>query len=202
MTEPDGDRGRGMLTPSDRAYLRASEEERQDNYSRQARHERRRAIQERVENGLLDFQVLLEHLDAEERAKIFSVNECMTEERPLPVDVVDNALAFLFLGLTDGRSESGPEKENNGHHFPAFETPLRMGMGRGYRERGLLLEDITFEISSREVPDLKAVQTIVDENGYLPPGMAATIVASGVIDEDDLREFLREQLEELGTGDK
>jgi hypothetical protein len=50
---PDKDRGRGVLSQADRQYLRNP-----DGYSRQAAHERKQAIAERVENSVLDFRLL------------------------------------------------------------------------------------------------------------------------------------------------
>lgn len=64
----DDERERGMLTEADRKYLRAAEDE----YSRQASHERERAIEARVVDSLLDFAELVDHTTPAEREKILS----------------------------------------------------------------------------------------------------------------------------------
>lgn len=60
--DDETDRPRGILAPIDREYLLGEKE-----YdSRQAKYERKRTIQERVENGLKDFTILFDHLEYEE----------------------------------------------------------------------------------------------------------------------------------------
>jgi len=53
-----GDRGRGILTSADRAYIRASDPQRQAEYSRVARNQRWRYIRNRVENAVYDMGLL------------------------------------------------------------------------------------------------------------------------------------------------
>jgi hypothetical protein len=59
------------LTQNQREYLEASEEERKENLSRQKRYQRRKAIRQRVKNGLLDLPLVQEHLVDDEREQVF-----------------------------------------------------------------------------------------------------------------------------------
>lgn len=61
------ERGRGILTPADREFLRNPED-----YSRQAAYNRNEAIKERVENSTLDFMLLARELDAGVYEDLFS----------------------------------------------------------------------------------------------------------------------------------
>ena len=63
----DDERGRGILSAADREFLRSDPEE----YSRQARHGREDAIADRVRNAILDFSLLFEHTDREDRERIY-----------------------------------------------------------------------------------------------------------------------------------
>lgn len=59
-------RDRGVLSPADRAFIEATEEERQENYSRLARSARRTEITKRTRNAILDFQQVHEAADIDE----------------------------------------------------------------------------------------------------------------------------------------
>lgn len=64
-TEPEpiekGDRARGILTPTDRAYVRATNSQREAEYSRPAREQRWRYIRDRAENAVYDIGILSKH---------------------------------------------------------------------------------------------------------------------------------------------
>jgi hypothetical protein len=63
--DEDQRRKRGILSQSDRRYLRLSEDEREDEYSRPLRYERRQRIKERTGNAALDIPVLVQYADDE-----------------------------------------------------------------------------------------------------------------------------------------
>jgi len=86
------DRDRGILSEADRSYLRADEEEREENYTRQARSKREDEIFNRTHHALRDFQLLLEHLPADQREQLFSLGPKRNR------DVID-ALTFLYAGV-------------------------------------------------------------------------------------------------------
>jgi hypothetical protein len=59
------DRKRGILTNADRLFLRRSEDEREDEYTRPLRYERRQKIKERTANAVLDISLLAKFGDDE-----------------------------------------------------------------------------------------------------------------------------------------
>jgi|APHM01.1.fsa_nt_gi hypothetical protein len=61
----DQGRKRGFLSQSDRRYLRLTEDEREDEYSRPLRYERRQRIKERTGNAALDIPLLVQYADDE-----------------------------------------------------------------------------------------------------------------------------------------
>ncbi len=69
-TQSETDRPRGILSPADRAFLVKSEEERAQEYSRQARSKRKRAIRERVKQSVYDVTLLLDFWPSQERADL------------------------------------------------------------------------------------------------------------------------------------
>lgn len=64
------ERDNSLLTDSQRKYLRTRNTEDGD-YSRQMDHYLRNGIQDRVQSGILDFALLFEHLNDQERREIF-----------------------------------------------------------------------------------------------------------------------------------
>lgn len=116
--------GRGGLTPADREFLLKSEHERHENYSRQARSDARNRIRTRVKTSILDFALLFEHLDEEERGRIFEdvssgtppLSATERESRRALRNGIADTLGFLYLGTLT--SEYG------------FEYYLNLGVGR------------------------------------------------------------------------
>lgn len=75
----DGPRPRGVLSESDRRYLRDPEAY-ADEHSRQSLQDRRKAIRKRTRNAVLDFYVLQEYLDEDLRDLIFG-GEAQKQQR-------------------------------------------------------------------------------------------------------------------------
>lgn len=131
----DQDRERGVLSPADRRYLQDSEA-----YSDQAAYERREAIKTRVREGLLDFSMLLSHLDADSRKEIFAAVD--------DFNVYPAVFAYLYLGITDTTEPADFGKEH-------FEEMVRQGVrdactARGVSVRGI---DVNIEVDMGEPID-------------------------------------------------
>lgn len=159
------DRARGVLSTADRQYLKATAEERQSDYTRQAQDQREEAIRVRTLNGLLDFSILLEH-GGGEREDIFArteraefLDQLPDEGRrmrraekmpdPEPADQLLEALrdmfAYVYLGLHD-----------RGEDIEAFTELVRQGVLKGERERTDKLSNVTVSIDVEEpVGDLE-----------------------------------------------
>jgi hypothetical protein len=104
------DRGRGVLTLSDREFLLKTEDEREEDYSRQSRSGARTRIRARAKNSILDFALLFEHLDEDERKQIFKeatsdtnqLSRAEYESRRDFRNAIANTLGFLYLGTLTG----------------------------------------------------------------------------------------------------
>lgn len=88
----ESDRPRGILSPADRKFLLGEA----DLESEQSRYDARYRIRRRVRNALLDFTLLLEHLEARDRDQVF---DPPADRREAVTDGVVDALAFLYLGM-------------------------------------------------------------------------------------------------------
>lgn len=111
----DVDRPRGVLSTADRKYLQATEAEREENYSRQARAKREEAIRERTQNAIRDFQVLSNTLSPEECAEM-SVGEPGTIERRVFEGDMAAVIQFLYVALGGATG---------------FRRPLKIGVANG-----------------------------------------------------------------------
>lgn len=72
VDNPMSDRERGILSPADREFLIATEEELEEKYTRQARAKRQQAIRDRVYEAVLDFMYLYEFWPADPRKEVFT----------------------------------------------------------------------------------------------------------------------------------
>lgn len=154
----DHDRPRGILSPADRQYLTSDK----SGYTYQAQHKRENVIRERVVNGLLDFALLEQHLDDDQRDDIFGafdLHQPPDEDEtggPFTDSVVyatciSDLIAFLYRGL---RMETS--------HHPPFESALETGVVQGEFEPGTTYYgrysiDITFEQHSTEHVNIPSV---------------------------------------------
>lgn len=91
----DGERDRGILSPADRAYLRGEA----DLASVQSERNARARIRDRVRDGLLDFELLVEHLSERDRGLVFE--ERLDAEGTAAFDALVSAVAFLYAGVGD-----------------------------------------------------------------------------------------------------
>lgn len=85
------DRGRGILTPSDREFLLGGKTD----YQQQSVEQKRRRIRGRIENALLDFSLLFEDIETRDREQLFDPDDDL---RAAYTEGITNALAFLYLG--------------------------------------------------------------------------------------------------------
>lgn len=74
------DRPRGILSEADRKYLLASDDEREANYSRQARSLREREIRKRLRHGVLDLDLILRGLDVRVLKQVFEPEQITSEQ--------------------------------------------------------------------------------------------------------------------------
>ncbi|WP_224270973.1 hypothetical protein [Haloprofundus salinisoli] len=85
------DRGRGILTPSDREYLLG----RKTDYTEHSKKQKRNRIRRRLRNAILDFTILFEHLEDRDRETVFNPDD---DARDAYTQGITDMLAFLHLG--------------------------------------------------------------------------------------------------------
>lgn len=140
-----------LLTAAHRQFLPNQEDYFTGENAAQMRSEKRREIVERVRHGLLDFQILFQHLRPAELEEIFSDSD----ENSLSIEpAVRYNIAFLLVGLTDEMTlrtdASGPAlNDDAGHISLEFEDALEDGLRIAYRRLGFLLESALLEVDSQ-----------------------------------------------------
>ncbi|WP_435365685.1 hypothetical protein [Haloarchaeobius sp. DYHT-AS-18] len=85
------DRGRGILTPSDREFLLG----RKTDYTDHSKKQKRNRIRRRLRNAILDFTILFECLEERDRETVFNPD---AEDREAYTRGITDMLAFLHLG--------------------------------------------------------------------------------------------------------
>ncbi|WP_416841364.1 hypothetical protein [Haloferax sp. DFSO52] len=85
------DRGRGILTPSDREFLLG----RKTDYTEHSKKQKRNRIRRRLRNAILDFSILFESLEDRDRETVFNPD---AEDREAYTNGITDMLAFLHLG--------------------------------------------------------------------------------------------------------
>ncbi|WP_267643403.1 hypothetical protein [Haloarchaeobius amylolyticus] len=107
------DRGRGILTPSDREFLLG----RKTDYTEHSKKQKRNRIRRRLRNAILDFTILFECLEERDRETVFNPD---AEDREAYTQGITDMLAFLHLGTM-------------GYYTP-FKDMLAEGVNRAEQE--------------------------------------------------------------------
>jgi len=142
--EGDGNgRKRGILSPSDREYLRNP-----DDFSRQASHEREARIRERIENAILDFSLLYDNVGFIEKEVLeHSMSRRRVPKEPPIQNGVRDALA-LFLDWSAGdRVLSGIRPMNS-----LFDRVFEGAWERLAWRHRFMLHDVTIAVEAEEIP--------------------------------------------------
>ncbi|WP_262178409.1 hypothetical protein [Haloarcula laminariae] len=120
------DRGRGILTSSDRDYL-SGRTNLQDDSERNARNR----IRNRTRNGLYDFVYLNEDLENRDVSQIITNSDGINEEI---FEAAENVVAFLFRMCAHTPETPGESTDNR------FQKLLRNGIKKGLDDRYELLD--------------------------------------------------------------
>lgn len=115
MVEMTDSRDRGILSPTDRKFVKGEKE-----YNhRQTASDRRKEIRERLYNSLLDLSLIFNHMDEDEVARVFSPDD--TEQQAF-VEALTDGLGMIYR-------ETFPATT-----IPAFKTLLSAGVSRAERQ--------------------------------------------------------------------
>ncbi len=188
-------RKNAMLTSEDRRWL-TGEKAYEGEHAKQQRYQRRRDIRERVYNSLLDFPILFEHLEADERRKLFGARDDgwqpIDEDRAL-ADGVRDALAFLLYStgvtaLMDESTDCAP--------VPA-EWLLTEALYRAGRTDGILVDTVDLEIDAVNLPRSSLLADL-EAGNELSPREIRLLLESDEVDTRAIQEQLRAMLLEDG----
>lgn len=188
MTEEE-ERERGVLSSADRRYLRKGG----DDLSEGSEYNTKRRIRRRVENSLLDFTILFEELEEEEREKIFHTDDGAYKvfEDDDFGDGVRDALAFILHnhGIVEFMRVG-----DTGYHIPA-EQLLESAYERVGRKEEYLVEDVARpEI---EAVHLRNVLRDLERGEDIPPLALGKVIETGKLDDqtvDEIQEMVRSEL--------
>jgi hypothetical protein len=129
---------RGILTPSDRAYLTGESEMN----SKQSERNTRFRIRNRIQTSIQDFDIILANLDKKDRHKVFK--KILTRDGE-PIELTTShelvqTLTFLYEGIEEQEYE--------------FEEVLDLAIAHSETRRGNVVQDINVKISiESEQPD-------------------------------------------------
>lgn len=184
----DEERDRGILSPADRKYLQGGRE-----YdSEGTEYNTKRRIRKRVREGILDFTLLFNELEHEEREKIFGSN--LTPLIELDDDLAQgmrDALAFILEGaggaaLLDEHRPKGLTSEQ------LLERAIgRLARQYGYFPRRIDMSGI--EIDAERLP--WNLEEGLEQGEELPPEALAFLMEEyDEIDTIEVQELLRSMI--------
>jgi len=184
-------RKNAMLTTEDRRWL-TGEKQYDGEHAKQQRYQRRRDIRDRVYNSLLDFSILFEHLEADEREKLFGTpgtkQKPLTDDREL-TDGIRDALAFILYntGITSMMDTDGGSSE------PVAEWLLTEALHRAGGRDGILVERVELDIDAVALPQASLLEDLEAGNELSPRELRA-LLESEHVDTQDVQEHIRRQV--------
>lgn len=175
----DGERDRGVLSPADRAYLRGE----QSYGSVQAERNARARIRDRIYDALLDFELLVEHLEDTDRELVFE-KRAAEGDGAAAFDAFVSTLAFLYQGLE--------------HTDLDFETVLREGvnLAEASADRGATVE---FDVTYHALDADHLTEKLADGES-LSLTEIAYLYESADVSRDELAEYFEDSPAELDDG--
>ncbi|OIB58041.1 hypothetical protein [Natrialba sp. SSL1] len=181
---PDDERDRGVLTPDDRKFLKGEKEYQSEQSERDARYR----IRSRIKDAILDFSILLHHLDRNDREQVFSTYEGISGlsnnsdelsgeafrefvESTMFQNGISDAISFFILGIEDTNEP--------------VDSMLETGIEGAEEEKGYLVDEVTVEISvKRKKPELEVLLEKFESGEPLTEDELEAVIRSGEIELD------------------
>jgi len=181
---PDDDRDRGILTPDDRKFLKGEKEYQSEQSERDARYR----IRSRIKDAILDFSILLHHLDRHDREQVFSTYDGVSGlsdnsdelsgeafrdfvESTMFQNGISDALSFFILGIEDTNEP--------------VDSVLETGIAGAEEEKGYLVDEVTVEISvKRKKPEIEDLLEKFEAGEPLTEDELEAVIRSGEIELD------------------
>jgi len=183
-------RKNAMLTTEDRRWL-TSEKIYEGEHAKQQRYQRRRDIRERVYNSLLDFSILFDHLEADEREKLFGTpgtdQKELTDDREL-TDGIRDALAFLLYNTGITALMKGDGSPN-----AVGEWLLTEAIDQAGKKDGTLVEAVDLDIDAVALPQASLLEDL-EAGQELSPRELRVLLESDHVDSRDVQNHIRRQV--------
>lgn len=190
MSQDSDNRSRGVLTPTDRKFLRGKKE--YDNPETTAH--RKRDIRDRVRNSILDFKILLNHLDKEERDKIFS--DVWGSDVEL-LEGLEAMIGFVCQGV------EGSDLEDISDYLTAIRLNklgdiIRGGVRAGFEETDFSVTGVDSKTNARGYSQRK-IDVLKNKfaAGHADPPTSEEVellMRAGELDRESIQEFLETEL--------
>lgn len=184
-------RKNAMLTTEDRRWL-TGEKIYEGEHAKQQRYQRRRDIRERIYNSLLDFSILFEHLEEDERQKLFGTpgtnQSQLTDDRELITGIRD-ALGFLLynMGITEVMDAS------DAHRSVIAERVLIEALHQVGEKDGIFIEDVDLTIEAIDLPRSSLLDDL-EAGTELSPSELRVLLESETVDTRKVQECIRGML--------
>lgn len=186
-------RKNAMLTTEDRRWL-TGEKTYEGEHAKQQRYQRRRDIRERVYNSILDFTILFDHLEDEERERLFGEAAGRTdrgfEDRAFENGVRD-ALAFVLYSI--GATALMTPRGRDTPAAALTERLLADGLYRAGRKDDVLVEGIDLDIDATHLP-IADVLDALDAGEELSPAELGLLLETERVDTAEIQERIRAML--------
>ena len=182
-------RKNAMLTTEDRRWL-VGEKSYEGEYAKQQRYQRRREIRERIRNSILDFSLLVEHLEPAEAEKLFSpVPDPPTGEDEF-TDGLRDALVFVLLhtGIVEHMTADG--SDDGAQEIAVAEWLLEEALYRAGRREDILVESVELEVEATPVPALSLLDDI-DDGRVLSPAAIRLLLDHEKVDRAEIQSHIR-----------
>lgn len=190
MADDTGERGRGVLTPTDRAFLRGEKE-----YKNEETATHRRAdIRQRVRDSIMDFTLLVEELPEEDRNRIFGPD---ADDETISDQAMADMIAFLAMGV-----EQNPHPSQDTLRMPELEDLIQLGIERALLVQGVHPQKISVDIDvqtyNERAVELSRRFLEGDQDVHSTSGLITYLLKTQQLDQDKLNEFLRSEVEPVG----
>lgn len=202
------DRKRGILTTSDRTYLRADEDERLEIHERPGLYQREDAIRERTRNSVLDVPLLANHADTEVYRDVFA-SEVREDsdmfDTELAIPRTQHALSSLIVFFIRAvRADEADRPVESIDDMTTVLAPVISEIEDGIEEWLNHHRDVTadFELSL-SVSKLQTVDALIEElklrRTSLPPDEwfeTAQVLERAGLDNDEITALIGEDPED------
>lgn len=188
-----------MLTTEDRRWL-TGEKSYEGEHAKQQRYQRRRDIRDRVYNTILDFGILLEHLEESEREKLFDQidGRAVGSEDDEFILGLRDALAFILYST--GITESMVRENRDDRSVSFAEQLLRDAVYEAGKREDVLVEDVELTIDATDAPIATILQDLEAGNEVSPAGLRL-LMESNNVDTARVQDCIREMVFDDGEID-